>query len=162
VAYLCDGTGDANAIAEATAEAFAAAVVSVVAECVLVGNATAKVTALANARAQAEVWVNSYFSASAFSSDCKTCNAFASSYGYISKYVFLEAIAAAEVTVCHQFMPSGKTCVQKYPANWTVTCAHIACFEQHDVIVLAFPSCIRCVVVLLARNPVQMIQRNSS
>jgi hypothetical protein len=107
VAYLCDGVGDANAIAEQTAEAYAAAVVSVVADCVLVGDATAKVTALANARAQAEVWVNSYFSAYAFGTDCKTCGAFADSYGYISKYVFLEAIAAVEVNVCHQFTPPG-------------------------------------------------------
>jgi hypothetical protein len=73
----------------------------VVAECVLVGDASAKVTALANAKAKAEVWVTSYFNAISFSSDCQTCSAYAASWGYISKYVFLEAIATAGVKVCH-------------------------------------------------------------
>jgi hypothetical protein len=107
MAYLCEGVGDANAIAEHTASAYAAAVASVVADCVLVGDASAKVTALANARAQAEVWVSSYFKAASLTTDCITCSAFASSYGYISKYVFLEAIATAEVQVCHLYTLQG-------------------------------------------------------
>jgi hypothetical protein len=102
MAYICDGVYDAYAVAQETASAYAAAVASVVADCVLVGDATAKVTALANARAKAEVWVKSYFSAFTFTFDCIGCSAFAESYGYISKYVFLEAIATAEVKVCHQ------------------------------------------------------------
>jgi hypothetical protein len=76
-------------------------VASVVANCVLVGDASAKVTALANAKAKAEVWVSSYFGAVAAAGDCETCSAYAASWGYISKYVFLEAIASAGVKVCH-------------------------------------------------------------
>jgi hypothetical protein len=106
VKYLCNGDGDPLVIAQQTASAYAAAVASVVANCVLVGDVSAKVTALANARAKAEVWVNSYFDAYAFGSDCKTCDAFARSWGFISKYVFLEAIASAEVKVCHETVPT--------------------------------------------------------
>jgi hypothetical protein len=86
--------------AQQTASAHAVAVASVVADCVLVGDATATVHALANARAKVEAWVTSYFNAFVFSGDCETCEAFASSYGCISKYVFLEAIPTAEVNVC--------------------------------------------------------------
>jgi hypothetical protein len=100
-AYLCKGAGTAAAAAQATASAYAAAVASVVASCVRVGDAAAKVTALANAQAKAEVWVGSYFNAISSAIDCEPCTAFASSWGYISKYVFLEAIATAGVKVCH-------------------------------------------------------------
>jgi hypothetical protein len=100
-AFVCNGAGTSAAAAQSTASAYAAAVASVVADCVLVGDATAKVTALANAQAKAEVWVGAYFDAFAAAGDCETCSAFASSWGYISKYVFLEAIATAGVKVCH-------------------------------------------------------------
>jgi hypothetical protein len=99
--YVCNGAGTAAAVAQATASAYAAAVASVVANCILVGDASAKVTALANARAKAEIWVTSYFNAFAFASDCETCGAYAESWGFISKYVFLEAIATASVKVCY-------------------------------------------------------------
>jgi hypothetical protein len=99
--YVCHGVGTTAALAQQTASVYAAAVASVVANCVLVGDASAKVTALANAKAKAEVWVTSYFNAIAFSNDCETCFAYAASWGFISKYVFLEAIATAGVKVGH-------------------------------------------------------------
>jgi hypothetical protein len=102
VKYLCKGDGDAHAIAVATASAYAAAVASVVAKCVLVGDVSAKITALANAEAKAKVWVNSYFDSFAFGADCKTCDSIANSWGFISKYVFLEAIAKAQIKVSHK------------------------------------------------------------
>jgi hypothetical protein len=98
--YLCHGIGTTAALARQTASAYAAAVASAVANCILVGDASAKVTALANANAKAEVWVTSYFDAIASAADCKTCTLYAQSWGYVSKYVFLEAIATAGVKVC--------------------------------------------------------------
>jgi hypothetical protein len=97
---VCSGVDFVQTAANQTASAYASAVASVVADCILVGDATAKVNAVANARAKAEVWVASYFDAFAAAGDCETCESFARSYGYISKYVFLEAIATAEVKVC--------------------------------------------------------------
>jgi hypothetical protein len=72
-----------------------------VANCVLTGDASASVKATADATAKANVWVSSYFDAIAEASNCKTCEAFANSWGYIEKWVFLEAIAWAEVAVCY-------------------------------------------------------------
>jgi hypothetical protein len=99
-AFACDGTGSAASVAKATASAYAAAVASVTATCVLAGDATASVKASAEARAKAEVWVSAYFDAIASAATCGTCKAWASSWGYIEKWVFLEAIAKAEVKVC--------------------------------------------------------------
>jgi hypothetical protein len=110
--YLCDDYGDPYAIAESTASAFAEAVAYAAASCVLIGDATANAHASANAKAQAEIWVTSYFDAWASASDCKKCDAYASSWGYIQKYVFLEAVANAEVKVCNTSYPAnsfGKT-----------------------------------------------------
>jgi spore coat protein U-like protein len=101
VSHICTGAGLATDVAKATASAYAAACASVVASCVLVGDSTAKVKALASAQAKAEIWVASYFNALAFGSDCEACTAYASSKGYIEKYVFLDAVAKAGVTVCH-------------------------------------------------------------
>jgi hypothetical protein len=98
--FVCSGSDFVETAAQQTASAYASAVASVVADCILVGDATAKVHAVANARAKAEVWVTSYFNAFSAAGDCETCEAFSRSYGYISKYVFLEAIATAEVKVC--------------------------------------------------------------
>jgi hypothetical protein len=72
-----------------------------VATCSLTGESIASVKAFADARAKANLWVSSYFDAVAEASNCKTCKAFASSWGYIEKWVFLEAIARAEVAVCY-------------------------------------------------------------
>jgi hypothetical protein len=99
-AYVCDGTGSSEEAAYATASAYAAAVASVVANCVLAGDASASVKAAADARARAEVWVSAFFDVVAQATDCEKCEAWASSWGYIEKYVFLEAIAQAGVRVC--------------------------------------------------------------
>jgi hypothetical protein len=58
------------------------------------------VKASAEAKAQAEVWVSAYFAALAEATTCTKCEAWADSLGYIEKYVFLEAIAKAEIKVC--------------------------------------------------------------
>jgi hypothetical protein len=100
-ARICKGAGTDTDVALAAASAYAAACASVVAECVLVGDASAKVTALAKAQAKAEIWVASYFDAIAFASDCEACKAYAQSWGYIEKYVLLDAVAKAGGTVCH-------------------------------------------------------------
>jgi hypothetical protein len=137
VKYLCNGDGDPLVIAQQTASAYAAAVASVVANCVLVGDVSAKVTALANARAKAEVWVNSYFDAYAFGSDCKTCEAFAHSWGFISKYVFLEAIASAEVKVCHEIVPT------MFLSFFVVVKVSIC---EHMYFIISFHVCVQIVV----------------
>jgi hypothetical protein len=108
-AYICDGSGSSEEAASATASAYAAAVASVVAECVLAGDASASVKATADARAKAEVWVLAYFDAVAQASDCEKCEAWAASWGYIEKWVFLEAIAQAEVNVCYHL--AKKLCI---------------------------------------------------
>jgi hypothetical protein len=83
-----------------TASAFAQAVASATAECILSGDATASAFASAEAKAKAEIWVASYFDAFAAATNCETCEAWAGSWGYIEKWVFLEAIAKAQVKVC--------------------------------------------------------------
>jgi hypothetical protein len=103
-AYLCNGSGTAAGAAQAATSAYAAAVVSAVASCILVGDASVKVSALANARVKAEAWVSAHFDAITSAVDCEPCGEvtdFAYSWGYINKYVFLEAIATASVKVCH-------------------------------------------------------------
>jgi hypothetical protein len=129
-AYICDGTGSSNDIAAQTASAYASAVASVVANCVLVGDSSAKVHAVAEAKAQAEIWVSSYFEAVANAANCETCEAWAYSWGYISKWVFLEAIAKAEVKVCNV----------SYPMNqlfWHKTSRLPYCFANINPVVLA-------------------------
>jgi hypothetical protein len=44
--------------------------------------------------------VSAYFAALAEATTCTKCEAWADSLGYIEKYVFLEAIAKAEIKVC--------------------------------------------------------------
>jgi hypothetical protein len=99
-AFACDGTGSAEAIATQTAKAYAAAVASATVTCVLAGDATASVKASAQARARAEIWISAYFDAISFAATCETCQSWASAWGYIEKWVFLEAVAKAEVRVC--------------------------------------------------------------
>lgn len=99
-AYICDGAGSVDAIAAETASAFALAVASASVDCRLEGDASVHVDAKASAYAQAEIWAAAYFNAYAFGTNCETCDAFAESYGYIEKYVFLQAVADAEVKVC--------------------------------------------------------------
>jgi hypothetical protein len=100
-AYLCDGLGTAAGAAQAAASAYAAAVASAAASCILVGDARAKEASLANARAKAEAWVSAHFDAITTAVDCEKCSPFVVSWGYIHKYVFLEAISTAEGKVCH-------------------------------------------------------------
>lgn len=69
-------------------------------ECELSGDASVSVNAKTRARATAEIWATSYFDAFASADNCQKCDAYADSYGYITKYVFLEAIAEAEIKVC--------------------------------------------------------------
>lgn len=100
-AFICGRSGakTAHDIAEATAEAFALAVATASAECKLSGDASAYVNAEANARAAADVWLEAYASAFAQAGDCNQCSAFASSWGYVQKHVFLEAVAKAGFAV---------------------------------------------------------------
>jgi hypothetical protein len=58
------------------------------------------VKASAEARARAEIWISAYFDAISSAATCGTCQAWAQAWGYIEKWVFLEAIAKAEVNVC--------------------------------------------------------------
>jgi hypothetical protein len=98
--HIC-GSGNltSTAIAEATAEAFALAVATASAECELNGTAQAYVNADAKAEARANVWLEAYASAFASASVCDNCEAYASSWGYVSKHVFLEAVAEVSVQV---------------------------------------------------------------
>jgi hypothetical protein len=104
-AYICNGeTGkSAHSIATATAEAFALAVATASATCEAQGNANFKVAASSSAKAAANVWVAAYASAFASAGDCDKCSAYAASYGYVEKEVFLKAVAQAEIKVRTSF-----------------------------------------------------------
>lgn len=96
--YICgggSGTHTEHDIAEATAEAFAIAVATASAECELEGDTAAYVNAKAHAKAAADVFVEAYADAFAGATVCGKCDAYASSWGYVSKHVFLEAVAKA-------------------------------------------------------------------
>jgi hypothetical protein len=97
--FLCDGTGSAESIASQTASAYALAVADAIAYCVLTGP-SAKAHATAAARARAEIWVSAYFDALTQAISCVKCSEWGYSWGYIKKWVFLEAITRAEVKVC--------------------------------------------------------------
>ena len=97
--YICRGIGSAEKIAEDTAEAFALAVATASAKCELEGTTELYVNAHAHAKAAGEVFVAAYSDAFAAATDCDTCQAYAQSWGYIEKTVFLEAIAKAGVYV---------------------------------------------------------------
>ena len=100
-AYICNGeTGkSAHNIAEATASAFALAVATASATCEVQGDAEVHVSASASAIAAAEVWVAAYAQAFAGAGDCDKCDAYAASFGYIEKEVFLKAVAQADIKV---------------------------------------------------------------
>lgn len=102
-AYICsegESGKSAHTIATATAEAFALAVASASAECELLGDANVQVDASSSAVAAATVWLGAYAAAFAGAGDCDKCDAFAASYGYVEKDVFLKAVADAEIKVC--------------------------------------------------------------
>lgn len=106
--YICSGGSGVHSehdIAEATAEAFAIAVATASADCELEGDAAVYVKAGAHAKAAAEVFVEAYADAFASSTVCGTCDAYASSWGYVSKHVFLEAVAKAGFLVCTLQIP---------------------------------------------------------
>ena len=69
------------------------------AKCEVEGEGGAYVNAHANAKAAGEVFVSAYAQAFASATDCDTCEAYAQSFGYIEKHVFLKAIADAGVYV---------------------------------------------------------------
>jgi hypothetical protein len=98
-AFLCDGTGFAESIASQTASAYALAVADAIAYCVLTGP-SAKAHATAAARARAEIWVSAYLDALSQATMCVKCSEWGYSWGYIKKWVLLEAITRAEVKVC--------------------------------------------------------------
>jgi hypothetical protein len=106
-AYICDsGTKKTDVqIAEETAEAFAVAVASASAQCDLQGTTNAYVNAHAQAKAAAEVFVQAYAAAWASAGDCEKCGAFVGSFGYVEKYVFLEAVASTGFNVCPPLTP---------------------------------------------------------
>lgn len=99
--YICSGgsSGVAHDVASATAKAYAKAVAAASAECKLSGDATAHVDAYSKAVAKANVWLEAYAQAVAAAGDCENCEAFAESWGYIAKDVFLKAVADAKVKV---------------------------------------------------------------
>jgi hypothetical protein len=125
IAFACDGTGSHSSIASATAEAYASAIAGIVGGCVLAGDASAKVYASAQARAGAEIWVSAFFEAMASAATCEKCAAFADSWGYIKKWVFLEAIAKAEYKVC---LPSADRAFQHSKHTSPVT----GCAPKHE------------------------------
>lgn len=97
-AYICNGETDksAHSIAEATASAYAEALAFASVQCSIEGDAEAHGTASAKAEAAAHVWIKAYAEAFASAGDCDKCEAWAESYGYVEKEVFLKAVASAE------------------------------------------------------------------
>jgi hypothetical protein len=95
-AYLCSETGTATAetTAQATATLFAEAVARASVFC---EGDTPKASVLATQAA--EDWLEAYAEAFAQSSVCNTCESTVSSWGYVAKYVFLEAVASASAIV---------------------------------------------------------------
>jgi hypothetical protein len=102
-AYVCGGEGYASveAAAEATATLFAQAVAQASVYCE--GSGDTKLYAEAHAKAveTAEGWLKAYAEAFASASVCGVCDAYAESWGYVEKYVFLKAVAEASAKVRH-------------------------------------------------------------
>jgi hypothetical protein len=130
-AFACDGTGSASSIARQTAGAFALAIAGSAGGCVLAGDASAKVYASAQARSKAEVWLSAYFEAIALAATCGKCEAFTTSWGYIEKWVFLEAIAKAEFKVC---LPSADQVFQHF--NHRICHRVCVCRRQANLVVM--------------------------
>ena len=86
----------------AAASAFALAVAASSVECEAEGNAKVSADAYAKATTKANVWLSAYAEAFA-SSSCDKCDAYASSWGFVKKDVFLKAVAKAKASVycCH-------------------------------------------------------------
>jgi hypothetical protein len=101
-AYMC-GTGSAKAHAavEATATLFAQACAHAPAYCEASGDTQFYSGAHANAVATAEAWLDAYVEAFAQASVCGVCDVHASSWIYVLKYLFLEAVASASAIVRH-------------------------------------------------------------
>jgi hypothetical protein len=100
-AYLCSETGTATAetAAQATATLFAEAVARASVFCEAEGDTAFYAKADVLATQAAEDWIEAYAEAFAESSVCNTCASTVSSWGYVAKYVFLEAVASASATV---------------------------------------------------------------
>jgi hypothetical protein len=101
-AYVCGGEGFASfeeAAAE-TAALFAQAVAQASVYCEASGDGT---SSYANANIYsvqiAEAWLAAYTEAFASSNICNKCEIYDWSWGYVEKYVFLEAVANASATV---------------------------------------------------------------
>jgi hypothetical protein len=99
--FACGGEGyvSAEAAAEATATLFAQAVAQASVKCEASGDTKFYANANAYAVQTAEGWLTAYAEAFAKASVCKKCDAYAASWGYVEKYVFLEAVASASATV---------------------------------------------------------------
>ena len=97
--YVCGKGGSEHEIAKATASAFVLAVASASVECEAQGNAKVSADAYAKATAKANVWLSAYAEAFA-SASCAKCEAYASSWGFVQKDVFLKAVAKAKASVC--------------------------------------------------------------
>jgi hypothetical protein len=99
-AYLCSETGTATAetAAQATATLFAEAVARASVFC---EGDTAFYTPKASVLATqaAKDWLDAYAEAFAETSVCNTCESTVSSWGFVAKYVFLEAVASASAIV---------------------------------------------------------------
>jgi hypothetical protein len=95
--FLCDGTGSEGDISNRTAAVFASAAFA--RACLPYGLPNSPEEVLEDVRGRVDVWLYALLDAMTYGSTCEKCEAWASSWGYIVKWVFMDAITKAEYHV---------------------------------------------------------------
>jgi hypothetical protein len=118
-----DQSGDPYDVAVATAKVFAKAVAGAFVYCKAMGDTKFYAKATAEATATLETWLTAYAEAFASAGVCGVCDSYAESFGYVQKYVCLEAVAMAEAEVCYKLVTSPSHVCKAF----TSLLAHCAC-----------------------------------